>query len=56
MGNMENSDNYSIFDIEQSQNVSKKIDVLQLSYIGADHVTWQELFEGYDDLTAITFS
>ena len=56
MSIVDNSDNYSIFDIEQSQNVSKKIDVLQLSYIGADHVTWQELFEGYDDLKAITFS
>lgn len=28
MSIVDNSDNYSIFDIEQSQNVSKKIDVL----------------------------
>lgn len=33
-----------------------KLDVVKLSYISAEVMTWQELFTGYTELCAITFS
>jgi len=51
------NDNLSIFDIcEPQEAVSSKIDVVKLSYISAESVTWQDLFQGYDELYAVTFS
>ena len=35
---------------------SSKIDVVKLGYISSESVTWQELFDGYSELYAITFS
>ena len=49
--------NLSLFDIYESQDMpSSKIDVVKLSYITSESVTWQELFEGYNELYAVTFS
>lgn len=36
--------------------VSKKIDVVKMDYIGAESVEWIELFSGFSDIKAITFS
>ena len=33
-----------------------KLDVVKMEFIGADLMTWQDLFEGFDEIRAITFS
>lgn len=49
--------NLSLFDnYEQEIMPSRKIDVLKLSYISSESLSWQELFSGYSELYAITFS
>ena len=52
--------NISVFDIEDDAGVKvarvKKLDVVKLEYIGAESLSWQELFSGFDHLSAITFS
>lgn len=49
--------NLSLFDMEdESKSPTGKIDVVKLQYICAESTTWQELFEGYNELHAITFS
>lgn len=49
--------NFSFFDVCEPQKMpSSKIDVVKLSYISSESVTWQELFEGYNELYAVTFS
>ena len=54
---VDNNLNMSLFDFSESNEISKsKIDVVKLSYISAESVTWQELFSGYNELFAITFS
>ena len=35
---------------------NSKLDVVQMEFIGAEVLTWQELFKGYDKLYAITYS
>lgn len=57
------TDNYqqSLFDGFSNEtslfnNYSKKIDVVKMDYIGAESVEWTELFSGYSDIKAITFS
>ena len=54
-----NKNNLSLFDIEDMQEhfINKnKLDVVKMDYIGAQSVDWQELFQGFDKLYAITFS
>lgn len=34
----------------------RKLDVVKMDYVGAETLTWEELFDGFDDLKAITFS
>lgn len=41
--------------VERSVN-SPKLDVVKFDYLGAESLSWQELFAGYDHLHAITFS
>ena len=49
--------NLSLFDnYEQEIMPSRKVDVLKLSYISSESLSWQELFSGYSELYAITFS
>ena len=49
--------NLPLFDnYEQEIMPSRKIDVLKLSYISSESLSWQELFTGYSELYAITFS
>lgn len=54
-------DNFSFFD-QSSNSTSKqevfthKLDVVRMEFSGADTLTWQELFSGYDTIHAITFS
>lgn len=49
--------NLTLFDMDnQEHSPSGKIDVVKLEYINAESTTWQELFEGYNELHAITFS
>ncbi|MBO5271016.1 MAG: NgoFVII family restriction endonuclease [Clostridia bacterium] len=55
--NDRNADNLTMFDmLEPAEALSPKLDVVKLSYISAEAMTWQELFQGYDELRAITFS
>lgn len=53
-------DNISMFDIIEDgteKHLSPtKIDVVKLNYENAESLTWQELFSGYNNLHAITFS
>lgn len=49
--------NISLFEIITPQEMpSSKIDVVKLSYVSSESLTWQELFSGYNELYAITFS
>lgn len=34
----------------------RKLDVVKMSYVSAENLTWEELFSGFDSLKAITFS
>lgn len=51
-------ENISIFDMveEGKTAINNKLDVVKAEYIQVKSMTWQELFEGYDDLKAITYS
>ena len=35
---------------------SVKLDVVRMEYAGAESLSWEELFDGFDDIRAITFS
>lgn len=51
--------NLSLFDMVSNQeplSTSNKLDVVKMEYLGAESVTWNELFCGFDRLYAITFS
>lgn len=55
--NRPDDNNLTLFDMDnQEHSPSGKIDVVKLEYISAESTTWQELFEGYNELHAITFS
>ena len=57
MAKYKSDDNLSMFDmLEPEEALSPKLDVVKLSYISAEAMTWQELFKGFDELHAITFS
>ena len=50
-------DNLSFLDDYEPQDMpSSKIDVLKLNYVTSESLTWQDLFKGYNELYAITFS
>lgn len=42
--------------ISLTKTSSGKIDVVKMNYIGAETVEWQELFDGFSSLKAITYS
>ena len=50
----------SLFDLaEQSQpfpHHSSALDVVKMEFVGAESLSWQELFSGFDTLHAITYS
>lgn len=56
------TDQLSIFDLQEEQQQktelvsSNKLDVVRMEYAGAESVTWEDLFSGYNSLKAITFS
>ena len=55
MKNFEN--NLSFFDATpETKPVTNKIDVVKLNFDSAESITWEELFEGYNKLYAITYS
>jgi NgoFVII restriction endonuclease. len=51
-------ENYSLFDVEQTDTPqpSNKLNIVQMQFIDATAMTWQELFNGYTKLYAITYS
>ena len=53
---MEQMSLFDIEDIREQVNVSKKILVVKSSFIEEQKLSWKDLFEGYDELYAITFS
>ena len=49
----------SLFDMEESAiqfDVTKKLQVVKSKFLEAQSVSWQDLFEGFDEMYAITFS
>lgn len=56
------TDQLSIFDLQEEQQqktvlvTSNKLDVVKMEYAGAESMTWEELFSGFNSLKAITFS
>ena len=57
MKKQSNEQQLSLFETnEPEKTVLKKIEVVRLSYISSESVTWQELFDGYNELFAVTFS
>lgn len=54
-------ENISFFDtvateMPTEKSVESKLDVAQMKFLGANKISWQELFSGFDELRAITFS
>lgn len=54
-------ENISFFDAVSTAEPAKKstagrLDVVRMNFAGAEHLSWQELFSGFDELHAITFS
>ncbi|MBR3302491.1 MAG: hypothetical protein IKI73_07510 [Firmicutes bacterium] len=49
-------DNISLFDLEPIRKSSSRLDVAKMEFLGAETMTWKELFSGFDKLYAITFS
>lgn len=57
-------DNLSLFDNDEISTESgnrpvssgRQIDVVEMSFVGADIIDWQELFDGYERIHAITYS
>lgn len=46
-----------LFSVTQDAGIGlRKLDVVRAEYVGSETVTWEELFDGYDSLKAITFS
>ncbi len=49
--------NLSIFDNEQNDTSNtSRLDVVKMEFIRAESMTWQDLFDGFDTLYAITYS
>ena len=49
----------SLFDMEESAiqfDVTKKLQVVKSKFLETQSVSWQDLFEGFDEMYAITFS
>lgn len=47
----------SMFDVVEPKEITgPKVDVVRLNFVTAEPMTWQDLFEGYQKLRAITFS
>ena len=46
----------SLFDLEDQNEYSSYLDVVETRYLGVRSKTWQELFVGYDDIKIITYS
>lgn len=58
-------ENLSLFETEEHVELTmdelidtkrRSLDVVKLDYVGAETMTWQELFSGFDSLHAITYS
>ena len=54
--------NLSLFEMEEQDqeqiriNRSGALDIVKMEFSGAESLSWQELFSGYDSLHAITYS
>ncbi len=46
----------SLFDEEESNNEGSRLKVVQAGFIQSQETSWQDLFEGFDELHAITYS
>ena len=53
---MQNNVQESLFDLEDQNEYSSYLDVVETRYLGVRSKTWQELFAGYDDIKIITYS
>ena len=47
---------FSLADSTSDSSTNNVLEVVKMSYCGAETMSWQELFSGYDSLHAITFS
>jgi len=55
------NDNLSLFDDKDDEQISivstsSKLDIVNVDYIGVDTMTWEDLFDGFNSLSAITYS
>ncbi|MDR3020612.1 MAG: hypothetical protein LBU66_06890, partial [Treponema sp.] len=46
----------SLFDMPDGGLASGKLDVVQAEFLNAQTMSWEELFDGYNSLCAITYS
>lgn len=54
-------ENFSLFEMPSAETSAQKpsgtkLDVVEMRFAGANQLSWQELFTGFDELHAITFS
>lgn len=49
-------DNVCDTTLENQPKVGKQLDVVKTHFLGVETMTWQELFSGYDNIFAITYS
>ena len=61
MGSPTDMENFSLFnsvntDTDQPVQTSSPLDVVKMEYAGVESCSWKDLFQGYDQLYAITYS
>ena len=56
MDNVSFMENMSLFDRQENTVPNGMLDVVKMNYEEAERMTWRELFSGFDELHAITYS
>ena len=52
----DNLQELTLFDLSEDPKPSKKLSVVKADFIEAQTVNWEDLFEGFDEMYAITYS
>ena len=56
MDNVSFMENMSLFDQQENNASSGMLDVVKMNFEEAERMTWKELFLGFDEMHAITYS
>ena len=56
MDNVSFMENMSLFDQQENNASSGMLDVVKMNFEEAERMTWKELFSGFDEMHAITYS